>query len=608
VLRSAQFGDVYASAEGGVEETRHVFLAGNDLPRRWCTAENFTIGELGFGSGLNFIVTAAEFLASAPAHHRLQYLSLEKYPLNAEQLAQAHVGLKDERLQEIATLLARDYPLRLPGFHRIDFGRVSLTLGFGDAAALLKDYSARVDAWFLDGFSPAKNPEMWGEDVFQELARLSNDGASFATFTAASVVRKRLEAVGFTVEKAQGFGRKREMLRGSLTCHPGLCAGISRCLAQREREEIPVSLTRTGMTTLIIGGGIAGCSVARELAERGCKVTLLERNVIAGGASGNPAAVLFPQITKRYAISAAWYFSAFDHALRKLAQWRAAGLPFDVAQSGMLVFPHDDKSEARLHGVNDAFGLDPAIAHWVEAAEAKRLAGIDLTSGGVWFPHGTWVAPAELCRALLAHPYITLHEHSAVTELHRDVSRWRVTTESHDFTADVVILCSAYDAAQFIPKLKLTRSSGQVSMIEAGDRPAITPILCRKGYLIPRGAHYLLGATYDHDDFSARVVDIYHQQNFRGLGEVIHRWVAPETLESDAISGRVSFRASTPDRLPYVGQIGEGLYVSAGHGSRGFLSAPLAASVIAAQMFDEPSPIDAQLLAAVNPLRYKHPT
>lgn len=210
--RSKVFDDVYFSASDGLAETRHVFLEGNCLPGAWKGRADFTIVETGFGTGLNFLAVAR--LLHAHPGPVLHYISFEKYPLRAGKIGVAQATWRDEFPQEMDRLL-QVYPLRLPGFHRIVFGeKIFMTLIFDDVNTAMPRLQAEVDCWFLDGFKPASNPEMWSETVFSEMARLSRKGASFATFTAAGFVRRGLQEAGFEVNKVKGFGTKRDMLTG----------------------------------------------------------------------------------------------------------------------------------------------------------------------------------------------------------------------------------------------------------------------------------------------------------------------------------------------------------------------------------------------------------
>ena len=656
---SAAFDDVYFSRAGGVAETEHVFLKGNGLPQRWqlmregglapyATASltpaasgsaepthgqtssvefvgntpfnkyNFTIAELGFGTGLNFLTTLKRFRQTAPDGCVLYYHAVEAYPFTHAVL-QSLLALQPELADEAAELLAR-YPLRLPGPHRIHLPRVVLTLWFGEVGEWLEELSAgglgersalrepraagvspkgvggkapynevKVDAWYLDGFSPAKNPDMWRDEVFAGIAAASAPQASFATFTSAGHVRRGLEAAGFTVTKLDGFGNKREMSVGQL-----------------KADFAPAHHSLHAVTdAVVIGAGIAGATLARALAERGVKVTVIERALVAAGASGNAAGVLFPPLTKQWTVAAAFYFAAYDYGLRALAQWQAQGLQFAFGNIGMLRLPRHDEEAAQLATLNETLGIDPAIVHWLSQEAASEKAGVILPSGAAYFPQGTWISPPELCRALLQHEHILLREDMAVTGIQKTGDGWHVSLANGEtLRTKTVCVASAADSAALLENygLRLQEVGGQVSEFAAADvATCLRSILCRKGYVIPRGDAYLTGATYHREDFLA-VTDARHAENMAELHALLPDW-----FRGSVTAGRSSVRATTPDRLPYIGQLEEGLFVSTGHGSRGMLSAPLAAEIIASMMAGEGLPLAAELVAALRPTRFNRP-
>lgn len=213
---SATYGDVYFSRESGLAETQHVFLQGNRLPERFADAEHFTIAETGFGTGLNFLCACRLFESVAKPDTHLHFISIEKHPLLPKDLKRALDHFPE--LYSYAEKLLQSYPPAIPGLHRIHLSeRVHLTLAYGDSFDLFPLLEAKVDAWFLDGFAPAKNPDMWQEVVFAHLARLSHPGTTAATFTVAGAVQRGLKEAGFSVQKIKGFGRKREMLAAEKT-------------------------------------------------------------------------------------------------------------------------------------------------------------------------------------------------------------------------------------------------------------------------------------------------------------------------------------------------------------------------------------------------------
>lgn len=225
---SREFGDVYFSNESGLDETRHVFLQGNDIPQRFYHHPRsfFMVAETGFGTGLNFLTLwqswrqFSQHSTNTTTLRNLHFISFEKHPLQLADIVAAHQSWPE--LAEYAILLQQQWPLPLAGCHRLQFdqGRITLDLWFGDVNQQLpkldRSFKQSIDAWFLDGFAPSKNPDMWSEALFKQIVSFTRFQGTFATYTAAGFVRRGLQQAGFEVIRRKGFGPKREMLAGTL--------------------------------------------------------------------------------------------------------------------------------------------------------------------------------------------------------------------------------------------------------------------------------------------------------------------------------------------------------------------------------------------------------
>src|SRR5690606_28202219 len=312
---STAFGDIYFSRDSGIDETDYVFLQQNRLAERWRALDAhkpgvFVIGETGFGTGLNFLAAWQLWRATAPPNWRLHFLSAEQYPLSREQLTTALAAWP--ALSELSAALLAAYPPRTRGFHTRRLpGNVTLQLlfddaaiGFNDALDSAADLPAgfAVDAWFLDGFAPAKNPGMWTDALFAAIARLSKVGSSFATFTAAGSVKRSLREAGFAIEKVAGYGHKREMLRGVYTKITIAAEPLPKPTRLQKLPAIEYwaqpPAAASHQRVVVIGAGLAGTSTARALAQRGWPVTLLDAADTPGsGASGNPQGILYTKLS-----------------------------------------------------------------------------------------------------------------------------------------------------------------------------------------------------------------------------------------------------------------------------------------------------------------------
>ena len=586
---SSRYDDVYFSTDSGLEETRHVFLNGNDLAQRFAAlraGDSFCIGETGFGTGLNFLCTWQLFEQYAPAGASLDFFSVEGFPLVDDEF-RAALALWPQ-LQAQATVLCARWRRRVPGWNRWTFagGRVRLTLAMEDVAqALPRLPSAAVDAWFLDGFSPAKNPEMWSDAVLAALARASRPGATLATYTSAGWVRRGLQQAGFLVERVPGFGRKREMVRGRIA------SAISQPAAGRPA------------TALVLGGGLAGCAMAHALAQRGIRVTLIEQAPqLASAASGNPRGILHARFGAGMNALHRLVLAAYGHALALLDEV----LPVDGvarAECGLLQLAATTAEETRIAKLT-AQDWPVHLLQAVDVERASALAGLPMTHGGLWFPAGGWVVPPAVCARLAAHPHIMLRLASEVTALQRTTTGWRALGEGFDLAAEQVVVCCAHQARKLAPfaEMPLQPVRGQISVLAAtAASTALKSVLCAEGYCAPAvDGRHVAGATSAFDDAETDLRDADHADNLAKLA--VHMPALFEALGTAAVvDGRAGVRCSVPGATPLAGEVEPGLYCSLAHGTRGLLTAGLAAEVVASALCGQLPPLPQDLLQALAP-------
>lgn len=626
---SREFGDVYFSPESGMAETRHVFLDGNQLPERFAALPEggrLVIGETGFGTGLNFLCAWQLFCEQAPASARLHFVSVEKFPLAHADLARALAlwpslaPLGDELLQQ--------YRAINPGFQRLllDGGRVVLTLLVGDALDCLPQLDARIDAWFLDGFAPAKNPQMWSPELFTQLARLSAPGATLATFTSAGFVRRGLQAVGFDIKRTPGFGKKWHMTRGRYNAAP--VATERPWYARPPAHQGP-------RRALVIGGGLAGCASAASLAARGWQVTLLERHAgLAEEASGNPQGVLYLKLSAHGTALSRLIVSGFGHTRRLLEHLQANE---DWQACGVLQLAFEDKERERQAALARAF--PSGLLRALDQAEAQALAGIALPAGGLFYPEAGWVHPPALCRWLAAQPGIEHALHREALELVRQDGTWQARAGDAVLAeAPVVVLAGAAEVLRFpqTTGMPLKRIRGQITRLPATPASAaLATVVCAEGYVAPvRHGEHTLGASFDFHSQDLAPTAAEHTGNLDLLREIstdLGTRLHADQLDPEQLQGRAAFRCTTPDYLPLVGPLCDadafaeayavlardarqvpdtpapwldGLYLNSGHGSRGLITAPLAGELLAAWLDDEPLPLPRDVAEACHPNRF----
>ncbi len=590
---SERYGDVYFSTDSGLEEKRHVFLQGNELARRFAAlraGESFCIGETGFGTGLNFLCAWQLFEQAAPPGASLDFFSVEKFPITADELCAA-LALWPQLAAQAESLVAR-WSRRVPGWNRWQFaqGRVRLTLALDEVAEALPQLPpAVVDAWFLDGFSPAKNPEMWSTQVLSTITRASRMGATLATYTSAGWVRRGLQQAGFAVERAPGFGRKREMVRGQL--------------ALAGQRDITRATTRT---VLVIGAGLAGCAVARALAQRGLRVTLVDKAMQpAAAASGNPRGILHARFGAGMNALHRLVLAAYGHALALLDEV----LPIDGvnrSECGLLQLAATE-AEAKRIGKLAAMDWPQHVLRAVDVDEASHLTGMRMMHGGLWFPAGGWVVPPALCARLADHPGISQRMECDVTALTRTEGGWRASGDGFAIEAEQVVVCCAHQAkklAQFAG-WPLQPVRGQISQLPAtAASTSLKAVLCADGYCAPAvGGQHVAGATSSFDDEATDVRAADHAENLAKIAAHMPAlYQALGGVSAAALDGRAGVRCSVPGATPLVGEVAPGLYCSLAHGTRGLLTAGLAAEVIASALCGQLPPLPQTLLDALKPL------
>ena len=621
---SSAYGDVYHSADSGPGQARHVFLGGNDLPASWAHARLFTILETGFGLGLNFLATWHEWLADPARPARLHFFSIEKRPFGRDPLRTLH-----ERYAEFAPLarqLQDAWPPLVSGLHRLHFedGRVTLTLALADVVDLAPRLQFQADAIYLDGFAPQRNAEMWSPQLMKRLARLARPGTTVATYSASGAVREALESAGFGIEKRPGFGRKRDMLRGTFAPRwsPRRAARAAAACAERH--------------AIVIGASLAGAAVCERLAARGWRIDLIERRP-APAAQARPlyAGVFHPHVSRDDCILSRVARCGFLYAPPRWRALERAGQRLAWSRCGVLQLAGTPGDEQRMAGAVSLAGYPPDYAQYLARDEAETHSGCRLPAGGWWFPGGGWMRPASLVAAQLAAaggragPMFTTHFGAAVNAISRAGDSWQAVSADGSViaAAPVLVLANSGDMTRLAPVAQpLANVRGQVSYLPAGAVAAPRVVLSGNGYLLPAFEGIVVtGSTYDFgsDDPEPRTEG--HAANLARLSRMLAE--AAALPDPAGLDGAVGFRCMAPDHMPLVGAVPDvaaareqqvglsgaqlpdlprrpGLYCASGYGSRGLVWAALAGELLASLIEGEPPPLEADLADALDPGRF----
>lgn len=690
---SPLYDDLYHAAVGAWAQARHVFMAGNGLPERWQGRTRFVILETGFGLGNNFLATWAAWRADPGRCDHLVFMSIEKHPLRREDLARVHglaredagnaarvdddvvdLGKMSEADQatriELARQLVDAWPALTPGMHTLHFDlpqapegaaqqtaqRVSLLLGLGDVADLLPRLVASVDAFYLDGFAPAKNPQMWDAGLLSRLNRLAAPESTVATWSCARPVREALTTAGFEVERIQGFAYKPHMLRAVYKPRftPPLRAGGWH----------PGPSTQQDRHAIIIGAGMAGCAAARALCLEGWRVTLLDQHdAPAQEGSGNPGGMFHSVLHAQDGIHARAHRAAAMATWRLASAWIKAGL-LDGQVDGLLRLDAKTAPDVAQAWLSKQ-ALPADHVEWLDQGRAQALSGLPVDSAGWLFHQAGWLHPAGLARLMLTsvqnlardgQPLLQGHWGRPVTHIRRtEGGDWQALDQGAVLaTAPTLVMCSAMQSATLlsglpaehaVAPLPLSAVRGQISRLaqgtQAGVKPPSLPV-AGSGYVLtlPNG-DLLCGATTQHHDADPSVREADHRHNLRQAARLGAMPAWPEDAPLPApLQGRTAWRATTPDRLPLVGALPwsqarlaaaqdaspasrqaarrldqirliprqrderGGLYTLTGLGSRGITWSCLAAELLAHWVTGAPCPVEADLRDALDPARF----
>jgi len=555
-------GDVYFSGEG-LSEKRAVFLVGCGLPEGWAGREHFTVGELGFGTGLNLLALWELWRRHRPSPlARLDVLSFEGLLMPRDAAERAHAAWPE--LAELSAHLRKHWPEQARGVQRIVLGDgVTLTLFVDEIAASLPQARARCDAWFLDGFAPAKNPEMWSAEVLEHVARLSAADARAATYTVAGEVRRNLQAVGFDVAKVPGHGRKKERLEARLV------------EARPERGVTPKRVA-------IIGAGIAGAWAARAFLRRGCEATVYDQAAAPGsGGSGNPLALVMPRLDAGDGPASRALLEAWLLARRVYPE-----LGRDAAQVLDAVhLPRGEREEQRFAKLLG----DPPLTEALLQAEGAGLRHIGAVA----------VRPGAALARLLEGADVRFGARMGSVD---------------EIDADLVVVCAGMEVSEIngVAAPAVEGRLGQVDWMASHGSPSA---IADGGYAVEAFGKLVFGATFEATQGEPEVSEDARTHNLGVLTRL-----RPDIVAGD-LSARAAIRATTQDRLPFAGRppqpgsanekAPDGTPAPSGRnrligglGSRGFLWAPLLAELVASEALGEPLPVEASVADCLDPGRF----
>jgi tRNA 5-methylaminomethyl-2-thiouridine biosynthesis bifunctional protein len=608
---SNNYGDIYFQPGIGLDEKKHVFLKGNGLPENWNNKDQFSIAETGFGTGLNFLNTLKMWQEKSQPNQHLDYISCELHPFNRKQLQQA-LSQFPELIKYSEELIDKYPEFLMYGTHRIHFDQynVTLTLILADCIDAFENTQCEVDAWFLDGFGPSKNPEMWSDKLFKAIANLSQKGTTVATFTVARAIRDGLSEVGFNIIKEPGFGKKREMLTAQFSKEDYLV----------DKQPWAQTFKASSIESIvIIGAGIAGLTLANKLQQAGKKVTLIDRQIKPClETSGNPQAMVMPSFDLNDSPEARFYLSAFLYAIRYYSDKY-----FHV--DGVLDLAFSDKQKHWHENLLTRFDLPDELVQQVK--------------NGILYPSAGWLDTQGHAMSISGN--LDNYIQAEIASISFENKHWQLLSDdSQVYQADCLVLANGINAKKLLPEYELptTPKHGEISFVNSKNLNSkisnCNHIQLNKGYIMPewQGQHSF-GATFDpmksEDYFKPAQTHEDHWLRNKALWENTGYEQLLNNLTSD--KSRAGIRVTAPDHLPICGPVinqqqfkldyhdirhGKkwktypdpehlnNLYVFTGLGSRGFTSAPLLAEFLCNQILGRSHALDNNTQKTINPNRF----
>ena len=584
-IRSNIYDDIFYSSSGAIDEKRYVFIEGNRIPERLKLHDRLTVLELGFGLGLNFIATVREHRQQA-SRCILDYVAFEKHPFTKEEMY--------DRLSRILgpTVEVRElvdcFPPLISGFHRVHLSRfISLTLIFGDAREYIKELSASVDAIYLDGFAPAKNPELWDVKLFGGFRRLAAKGCTVSTYSSARGVRDSLTYAGFRVEKRKGFANKREMLIGVIE-------------GGKFVAKIPKEVS-------IIGGGIAGFSTALVLSRYGVKSTIFESEPrLFDRASKNPLPLIRPSLSLDFGPRGRlnWYAFFFARDFYKNLQKH-----FDIGwrQTGVLQIAKSNEEFEKFEKAIRLLNLSTEEIELIEGGGVTAFGPKDPELKGAYFSTAGMLDNrlARCAYDVLSEKNIEVSLSATVDSIAEAEVIFQRDNETHRRTFSHVFLCNASSVQAFYPQVnfRVIDIPGQSSCFEAAPVQCGIPI-SGNGYTASTDAGSIWSSgTYrdSSNDLDIKeedeMINLNRLQSFHGSKISSHK---PRAIEN-----WVGVRATTHDRLPLCGKFDDQISFVSGTGTRGFTWSPMIAEIAVSEALGLSAPVERSLMQRMSPLRHK---
>ena len=574
---SRWYDDIYFDKIDGVKEKEHVYLNANDLANRIMLSDKLCIAELGFGTGLNFILTWRLWKKNRKPNSSLTYISFEKAPLSKKEMTRVYKKFKElnDFSDQLIQKLTDNYKTNRTIYFKSE--NINLILIYDDFS-LLTNFDFKADIWFLDGFAPSKNPEVWDNSYYKNIYNRTNLKGSLSTFTSSGLVRRGLALAGFRVTKVSGFGQKREMLK-----------------AVKIESDIKLKVNLNYENTIgpvaIIGAGISGASLAYAFRKRNIECYIVEKSSnVASGASGNKLALQMPKMTADNSPYGLMSLEAFTFSRNLAKELKAA-----PRSDGLILLPSRDREIIKFKKLLESGWPNDLIQRYTDKINCFNIDNyIYMRSSGI-------VDNIKFIKRLIDGVKIFFNFNVTKIKSTKNNSKIIHNEQGNVLNAQTVIWANGYNITDICDKIPIEPVSGQVTFLKSNPQTSKLKLNFSYGQFFSQSfkGYHQIGSSFNRNT-NVNFNQIDQNQNLSFIPEFLKQRIINSNVDLNEY--RVSVRSSTKDRMPFFCNLNEikqnkyeNEYVLGGMGAWGFVYAPYYAELMVRELLNENPIINSKL-------------
>ena len=574
---SRWYDDIYFDKTDGVKEKEHVYLNANDLANRIMLSDKLCIAELGFGTGLNFILTWRLWKKNRKPNSSLTYISFEKAPLSKKEMTRVHKKFKElnDFSDQLIQKLTDNYKTNRTIYFKSE--NINLILIYDDFS-LLTNFDFKADIWFLDGFAPSKNPEVWDNSYYKNIYNRTNLKGSLSTFTSSGLVRRGLALAGFSVTKVSGFGQKREMLK-AIKIEPDI------------KLKVNLNYENTIGPVAIIGAGISGASLAYAFRKRNIECYIVEKSSnVASGASGNKLALQMPKMTADNSPYGLMSLEAFTFSRNLAKELKAA-----PRSDGLILLPSRDREIIKFKKLLESGWPNNLIQRYTDKINCFNIDNyIYMRSSGI-------VDNIKFIKRLIDGVKIFFNFNVTKIKSTKNNSKIIHNEQGNVLNAQTVIWANGYNITDICDKIPIEPISGQVTFLKSNPQTSKLKLNFSYGQFFSQSfkGYHQIGSSFNRNT-NVNFDQIDQNKNLSFIPEFLKQRIINSNVDLNEY--RVSVRSSTKDRMPFFCNLNEikqnkyeNEYVLGGMGAWGFVYAPYYAELMVRELLNENPIINSKL-------------